>query len=447
MLSLYDGGVKVSPTLDSSKPYPNIYLADIGTLDKDETYLVLADIYNIGGGLLQFYLGNNKYSSVVLDKKRLVKTDIVTVSANQRTRFRLQSEYEEDGYYIIYAVMVFKVPENIPSDEFQRNILNYYNTVGYKQSYGGVMDSEHSNSASVADRLKVKDIELWGDSLTEQNYGKYISGTNVSVHGFGGKTSTYIRDKFLSDADKKASQVIWVGRNDYYEADVIIDDIRDMVSALEHNDFIIMCPPNGHYGTFGANGSDGTGEMKGGSAYTNFQELEKRLSEEYPSNFLNIRKAVIEGWRMGNVKLMSNFIQPSVGENVTIEVSDAAFLTTYNGYDVSSFGEDFMSKIRIGVNGEYDVYKIVEKVDNNHLTIQLEEINRISSGNTVGNIVDGGGTNAIKYLRVMQNADYMCWLYDTTLSTFRKDGIHMTEDGLKLVAQIVSRKLASMKLL
>jgi hypothetical protein len=95
----------------------------------------------------------------------------------------------------------------------------------------------------------------------------------------------------------------------------------------------------------------------------------------------------------------------------------------------------------------YDVYKIVEKVDNTHLTVQLEGINRISSGNIVGNLVDAGGTNSVKYLRVMQNADYMCWLYDTTLSTFRKDGIHMTDDGLKLVAQIVSRKLASMKLL
>ena len=447
ILSLYDGGVKVSPTLDSSKPYPNIYLTDIGMSEKEETYLVLADIYNIGGDLLQFYLGNSTYLRISLAKKRLVQSDIVTVPANQRTRFRLQSAFSERGEYIIYAVMVFKMPDNIPADEFKRNILNYYNTVGYKQNYGGVMDSEHANNASVADRLKAKNIELWGDSLTEQDYGKYITGANVSANGFGGKQSTYIRDKFLSDFDANSTQVIWVGRNNYTETDVVIDDIRDMVSALTHNNFIVMCPPNGYYGEFGTNGEDGTGEMKGGTAHSKFLELERRLSEEYPSNFLNIRKAVIEGWRMGNVKLLSDFVQPSIGDNVTIEVSDATFLTTYNSSDVTAFGEDFMSKIRIGLNGKYDVYKVVEKVDDTHLTVQLEESNRIAVGSTVGNITDSGGNSAVKYLRVMQNADYMCWLYDTTLSTFRKDGIHMTDDGLKLVAQIVSRKLASMKLL
>ena len=303
------------------------------------------------------------------------------------------------------------------------------------------------STARIAHKLKVGNIECWGDSLTAQNYGKYIQGANVYTYGFGGKTSTYIRDAFLSNANKEATQVIWVGRNNYTETDVVIDDIRDMVSAIEHNDFIIMCPPNGYYGEFGTNGEDGTGEMKGGNTYSKFLELEKRLSEEYPSNFLNIRKAVIEGWRMGNVKLLSDFTQPSIGENVTIEVSDANFLTTYNSYDETKFGHDFVAKIRIGINGSYDVYKVIEKVYDTHLTIQLEEVKRVAAGSTVGNIIDSGGTNAIKYLRVVQNADYMCWLYDTTLSTFRKDGIHMTEDGLKLVAQIVSRKLSSMKLL
>lgn len=303
------------------------------------------------------------------------------------------------------------------------------------------------STARLAHKLKLEGIECWGDSLTAQNYGKYIQGANVYTHGFGGKTSTYIRDEFLSNFNKKDTQVIWVGRNNYTETDVVIDDIRDVVSALTHNNFIVMCPPNGYYGEFGTNGEDGTGEMKGGTAHSKFLELERRLSEEYPSNFLNIRKAVIEGWRMGNVRLLSDFTQPPVGSNVTIEVSDAIYLTTYNSYDLDKFGQDFMSKIRIGINGKYDVYKVVERVDDTHLTVQLEEINRISSGNTVGNIIDGGGTDSIKYLRVMQNADYMCWLYDTTLSTFRKDGIHMTDAGLKLVAQIVSRKLASMKLL
>lgn len=314
---------------------------------------------------------------------------------------------------------------------------------GFIESASMVKESYH---AVVADGLSKKDIEMWGDSLTLMFPSRSLeekTGRNVSVFGYGGMSSTYIRDLFLNNADKTKTQIIWVGRNNYAETDVVIDDIRDMVSTLEHNDFIIMCPPNGQWGSFGTNGEDGTGEMKGGDSYKNFLEIERRLQAEYPSNFLNIRKAIIEGWRMGNVKLLSDFVQPSVGDNVTIEVSDATFLTTYNSSDVTAFGENFMSKIRIGLNGKYDVYKVIEKVDNTHLTVKLEEINRISSGNTVGNIVDSGGTDSIKYLRCMQNADYMCWLYDTTLSTFRKDGIHMTEEGLELVVQIVSRKLSS----
>ena len=351
--------------------------------------------------------------------------DVIAYNQTDHPTINIEYSITDDGY--LYVVSDFEAYRLELKPSLKKDLEYLKNGI----SYSGIKNT----------------IECWGDSLTQQKYGKYIEGTTVYTHGFGGKTSTYIRDEFLKNHNPNRTQVIWVGRNNYTETDVVIDDVRDIVSTLKHNDFVIMNPPNGYYGEFGTNGEDGTGEMKGGNAHSKFLELEKRLSEEYPSNFLNIRKAVIEGWRMGNVKLLSDFVQPSVGNNVTIEVSNATFLTTYNNYDLERFGQGFMAKIRIGVNGNYDVYKIVEKIDDTHLTIQLEEINRISSGNTVGNIVDSGGTDSIKYLRVMQNADYMCWLYDTTLSTFRKDGIHMTEDGLKLVAQIVSRKLTSMKLL
>ena len=207
-----------------------------------------------------------------------------------------------------------------------------------------------------------------------------------------------------------------------------------------------MCPPNGYYGNFGTNGEDGEGELKGGSGYNKFLKLETGLAEEYPSNFLNIRKAVIQGWRMGNVKLLAEFTQPSIGGEVTINVSDAKFLTTYNQYDLEKWGESVVKKILIGLNDSYDIYDVIEFVDETHLKVRLDSVNNIQSGSAVGNILDTGGNNAVKYLRVMQNADYLCWLYDTTLSTFRKDGIHMSDGGLKLVADIVGRKLLSMNL-
>jgi hypothetical protein len=216
-----------------------------------------------------------------------------------------------------------------------------------------------------------------------------------------------------------------------------------MVSAFGSHNFIIMSPPNGNYGTLSEDGN-GTGEMKGGDNYNKFIELEERLSQEYPSNYLNIRKAVIQGWRMGNIKLLESFTQPNIGDVVQIAVSNADFLTTYNSKDLEAQGESFMKKIRIGINGKYDVYSVVSKDDSTHLTIRLEVANYKQPSETVSNITDGGGTNALKYLRVMQNADYMCWLNDTTLSTYRSDRIHITENGRKLVAEIVARKIKSM---
>lgn len=355
-------------------------------------------------------------------------------------KYDLESEFDATVYNIcVYDLGEYGSEEFIKWDEIN-------NAVYSKGLFPYESKVIHS---VVAERTKKRDIELWGDSLTAQNYGKFLSeiiDENVFVYGFGGKTSTYIRDEFISVANKSRTQVIWVGRNNYHEAEVVVDDIRDMISHLGHSDFVIMCPPNGYYGNFGTNGTDGEGELKGGSGYNKFIELEKRLSEEYPSNFLNIRKAVIQGWRMGNVKLLEGFTQPNVGDEITISVSDAKFLTTYNQYDLERWGDSVVKKIRIGLNGNYDTYDVIELVDETHLKVRLYDIKNIQSGSSVENIIDSGGNNAVKYLRVVQNADYLCWLYDTTLSTFRKDGIHMSDGGLKLVAEIVERKLRSMNL-
>lgn len=314
-----------------------------------------------------------------------------------------------------------------------------------------------AGKAKVADTIKEiavgRDIDLWGNSLTAQNYGQYlkeITGRNVFTHGYGGKTSTYIRDEFKKGYNPDRTQVIWVGRNNCSEIDVVIDDIRDMVETFGKPNFIIMPPPNGYYGEFGAklDGTDGTGEMRGGDKYQKFIELTEKLQSEYPANFLDIRKSCIAGWRMGNVKLLSSFVQPAAGANVQISVSDANFLTTYNTSDETKFGIEFMSHIRIGLNGVYDKYKVISKDSDTLITVQLVDAESYykNPGQTVDNIVDGGGNTAIKYLRIMQEADYLCYLYDTTLSTFRSDGIHMKADGLRLVAINVSRKLEAMKI-
>ena len=83
----------------------------------------------------------------------------------------------------------------------------------------------------------------------------------------------------------------------------------------------------------------------------------------------------------------------------------------------------------------------------NTLTVQLEENKSgIAPGSTVANGTDDGGLSSIKYLRVLQYADYYCWSIDTTQSTFRQDGIHMSKRGQQCIAKIIGRKVEQMNL-
>lgn len=294
---------------------------------------------------------------------------------------------------------------------------------------------------SITDINIVDDIEIWGDSLVAQNYGDYIGkilNRSVLTKGYGGKTSTYIRDKFLAEADTNKTIIINVGRNNYQEPDVVIQDIRAMVESIPHNNFLICCPPNGNYG-----------EGIGTTAYDNFKKIEDRLSKQYQANFLNTRDATIQEYDMGNVKLVEPFVQPQINGQVTMTVSNAKFLTTFNENDTAKWGNEFMNKVVIGQSiYAVDTYRIDSyDLANNTLTVTLlENKSGVKPGSTVTNGVDSGELQSIKYLRVLQNADYDCYMKDTTQSTFRIDGIHMSTEGQKCIAKVVARKINSMKI-
>lgn len=308
-----------------------------------------------------------------------------------------------------------------------------------------VSNSENSKYAEEANSVKdmsIKtDCEIWGDSLIAQGYGNIIGeilGRNIITKGYGGKTSTYIRDKFLAEADVNKVQIINIGRNNYFEPDVVIDDIRKMVEIIPHNNFLICCPPNGNYG-----------EGIGTSAYENFVKIENILSKQYPANFLNTRLNTIYEYDMGNSKLLENFIQPEIGSSVTIKVDNAEFLTTYNSNDLDKWGEEFMKKVAIGLKMDsLDIYSVDRyDLENNTLTITLIENNSgKASGTNIGNSVDNGGLDSIKYCKVLQYADYYCYKSEITQSTFRKDGIHMSDIGKLCIAKVVARKINTMKI-
>ncbi len=384
----------------------------------------------------------NMISYATIDEKKLA-------SATSKNAFNLQFVFTKPGIVIDFTVKnvaVLDVTElnlQTTNQMFERfNQYEYIKDDIYDKLYN--IKVTQALNASPGDEPTVNNkpnIEIWGDSLVAQGYGKYIGeylDRNVLTKGYGGKTSTYIRDKFLAEADTSKTIIINVGRNNYNQPDVVIQDIRAMVSAIPHNNFLICCPPNGHYG-----------EGIGTGAYKNFELIEKRLSRQYGANFLNTRVGTIEEYDMGNVKLINSFVQPEINGQVTITVSDASFLVSYNSGDTNKWGEDFMKKIVIGQSiYAVDVYRVDSyNTSANTLTITLLENNSgVWPGATVKNGVDGGGLDSLKYLRVLQHADYYCFMNDITQSTFRMDGIHMTEKGRKCLAKVVARKINSMNI-
>lgn len=349
----------------------------------------------------------------------------------------------------IKDICVMDLTELNLSDSRGIDVFNTYKYTKDKVSdYAYNLHVKSSESAEVAKKaLSVEninigtDIEIWGDSLVAQGYGEIIgkmTGRTVLTKGYGGKTSTYIRDMFLQDSNVNKVQIINVGRNNYDKPDIVLQDIRAMVEAIPHNNFLICCPPNGNYG-----------EGIGTDNYKYFKLIEDRLCKQYPANFLNTREATIQDYDMGNVKLTQSFKQPEINSQVTIHVSDAKFLTTINTFDESRWGTDFMNKIVIGESiYAVDVYKIDSfNTEENTMVVTLVENNsNIKPGGNVANGVDSGGLNSIRYCRVLQYADYYCYINDITQSTFRRDSIHMSDSGLECIAKTVVRKLNSMKI-
>lgn len=401
------------------------------------------------------------FSSATTGTKTVVSTQLLINDVNNNLTVNSRWNFIQFGNFTSEQTMVVEIHKMFIVD-LTASGLTKSQMDAYVAANGVALDSLmlfdfqvaralQADKAKVAETIESLnvggDIEIWGDSLVAQQWGAILAtllGRGVVSKGFGGKKSTYIRDQFLANVNKSKTQILCLGRNNFQETDIVIDDIRAMVNEFGKPNFLILMPPNGHYGTFG-NGSNGTGEMKGGTQYGKFIELSEKLANEYGANFLDSRKGTIYSYKMSR-KLTAAFTKPAVGSQVTIAVDDADFLTNYNTSDVERFGDTFMRQIRIGINGAYDLYRVITKNSSTSLTIELVQSNYLSVGASIGNLTDDGGTNSVKYLRVMQEADYQCYMHETTQSTFRSDGVHMSELGKACIAKIVANKVVSMKI-
>jgi len=421
-----------------------IILDDAKTVNQNYYGLInpkFNDGVSCGSGIVKSGLVHNS-RGLLKAKLSIDNEPVITANPSSKNIF-FQSGYYESNE--TFKIKIF----NMVCIDLTKFGITWDEADQYVQQYGIVKSKSIIPVAAYSDRAKVAEsvetftigstIDLWGDSLVAQGWGNNLArilNREVVTHGYGGKTSTFIRDQFLLSTTKSRTQIINVGRNDYWKIDEVVDNIRMIVENIGHRNFLICSPPNG---IFTSQGEIAT------STDSAFYKLERILSNEFGANYLNSRLGTIFSYGNGNVKLLSSFIQPNIDSNVQIHLSDANFLFNTNQSDLSFLGSDIVNKIAIGINGQYDIYMPISVDSNTLLTVKLIASNRIFQGSIVDNLVDSG-TDSLIYLRVLQNADLYCLTNEITQSTFRSDGIHMSEAGLECIANVVARKIVSMKI-
>jgi GDSL-like Lipase/Acylhydrolase family len=135
-------------------------------------------------------------------------------------------------------------------------------------------------------------LVAWGDSLTAGSGGtpwptqfQTLSGVQTFTYGYGGESSTQIRNRMLADTAHVGDfAVIWVGRNNYDQTDIIVADIAAMVGHLTGGDFLILGVTNGDYGGY---------EIPGGEGYAYITQLNTRLASIYGPRFIDVRADLV----------------------------------------------------------------------------------------------------------------------------------------------------------
>lgn len=272
-------------------------------------------------------------------------------------------------------------------------------------------------------------IEVWSNILSN-NFAEYLlpeSGRNIQVYNING-TSSNVRQDFINNVNesrKNNTFIFYISRDDYIE-----ENLKRMVNHIGHPRFIVCMSPNGYFNT-----GETITEGKGESGYNKYINLQNYLQDLYPNNFVNTRRACIEEYNMGDVRLSNYFIQPNIDETVTITVSDAQFLTTYPNYYSA-----FRDKIVIGkeLDDNVDIYEI-KGVNGNELLVQLKvNGSNVSPGNA---LINPTNNSIQEYLKVVQYSDYMFYTHDVIQNTLRIESLKMNETGERLLAKILERAI------
>lgn len=177
------------------------------------------------------------------------------------------------------------------------------------------------------------DIAAWGDSLTLGLGLQYNStyphrleslcGKRVYNGGVSGQTSAQIRDRMLSNPDKKdCFVVIWAGRNNYQNPEDVKADIAKMVASLGHKRYVVLSIIN----------ANRNGERKGDVLYSQIINLNRELESIYKDRFIDVRSYLMtRGKNVGqDLRDVENDIIPTSLRLDTLHLNEKGYMEIAN---------------------------------------------------------------------------------------------------------------------
>ena len=130
-------------------------------------------------------------------------------------------------------------------------------------------------------------IEWWGDSMpgaaqNQQELKRAMGGGLLSLHSFGGQTSSYILTQFNARTDLRAYglSLFWCGRN-YPDATQVPADIAAMIGGLPHGQFLVLSTCH-------------TVAEFGAGSYAIVESINTKLKAAYGSRFVDLNAVLCD---------------------------------------------------------------------------------------------------------------------------------------------------------
>lgn len=107
-----------------------------------------------------------------------------------------------------------------------------------------------------------------------------LGGRSVRSLALSGRTSTFIADKFrgVTDVPPDAVLVVWVGRNNVYPAEQVVEDVRSIVSHAGAQRFLVLSVPP----------TNNPWEAPGEKNRLAVEALNDTLAATFPDNFVSV---------------------------------------------------------------------------------------------------------------------------------------------------------------